>query len=464
MATDYIIQNSYLIKYIGSDQNIVVPDGITRICGGAFAQTNVESVSLPHTITEIGRRAFANCKHLKRVNLIDNIRSIGDYAFFNCVNLFKDGDSELVLPKNLEYIGRYSFAYNSFKKIKSHCVNLKSISRRCFTCCNCLIEIYLPENLLEIETGAFDENINLTCLELPDSMEHIGPYAFHNCRSLKSLHLPMGVTSLSYCAFEGCSNLIDVLFHENLNEIGYCAFKGCRALINFTAASYNQQNQFKSESDVTFKSNLTYIGNRAFEDCSNLQYISLPLNQVVVVGDWAFRNSKIDVTTFPSNIHIGKTHKSWRDLWKIESAFDDNGNLTKDAKDLINRVAEISNLTRFYKGAHLRCIPISSGLHWGYCWSTKHIVISKEDQLRSSYFCDTTTIEELEFLPNVEPFDYEVFIKSERWELEQLKYKKRIGEIEFYPTVVKCFVVPAVRLEIAEALRSLYGEIILIKE
>lgn len=461
--SNFIIKGTCLIKYIGNERNIIVPDGITRISGNCFSMTKIDTITLPNSVEEIGRYAFAYCKHLSLINLVDNIKSIGDGAFRGCKCLMCfDDKSTLHLPENLEYLGSYSFANTSIKHVVFHGNHLKSISKHCFAECTNLSDIKLPDNILKIETCAFNNDTLLQWIKIPDSTKSIGPKAFGGCISLKRVYLPIGVENLDYGSFMNCHSLESVHFRENLSKIGDCSFKGCISLKSFYGYDSDPYEEFTIESD-NFKSNLAYIGKRAFEGCISLKHFFIP-KSLKLVDDWAFRNSGIDVSLLPTSIKIGKTHKSLRELWMIENAFDENDNLTEDAKDLVNRAAEISNLTRFHKGAHLRCIPFSLDPHPGYCWSTKHIVLSKEDEIASRYFNNTTTIEELEFLPNVEPFDYEIFIKSRWWELDQLKYKKNIGEIEFYPTVVKRFVVPAERLEIADALRELYGNRVAIKQ
>lgn len=42
---------------------------------------------LPETVTEIGKYAFANCKHLESINIPENIAKIGYHAFFGCTSL-----------------------------------------------------------------------------------------------------------------------------------------------------------------------------------------------------------------------------------------------------------------------------------------------------------------------------------------------------------------------------------------
>lgn len=261
-----------------------------------------------------------------------------------------------------------------------------------------------------------------------------------------------GISEIPYGIFEECSSLGYIKFGKGIVSIGDCAFKNCRTLNNV-------------ELNETC---LRKIGNRSFEDCQNLNNLALP-KSLTEIGNRAFRRTGIKVEGLPNSIHIGKTHKSFSELWHdVIYPFDDAGNLTEDAKRLASFGLVYSDYTKFHVGGWFRCWynpdKRAPDFEVRQTWSSKRIVLSKEDNPSWCHFADTTPIEELEFLPDVKSFDYEIFIKSRWWESDQLKYKKSIGEIEFYPIVVKRFVVPAERLEIAEALRSLYGDRVTIKQ
>ena len=49
--------------------------------------TDMTSIILPQSVTEIGDEAFYECASLESVEIGDSIRSIGDYAFYGCTSL-----------------------------------------------------------------------------------------------------------------------------------------------------------------------------------------------------------------------------------------------------------------------------------------------------------------------------------------------------------------------------------------
>ena len=71
------LQNEYAVE-------VEVPEGATVIADGAFERSRVISVTLPDTVTTIGKRAFAGCVNLKTVKLPVELLLIDDEAFADC--------------------------------------------------------------------------------------------------------------------------------------------------------------------------------------------------------------------------------------------------------------------------------------------------------------------------------------------------------------------------------------------
>ena len=61
----------YVIKKFTDaiETNVIVPNGVVAINDGAFENSLVISVNLPDGLKLIGKRAFANSKYLREINI-----------------------------------------------------------------------------------------------------------------------------------------------------------------------------------------------------------------------------------------------------------------------------------------------------------------------------------------------------------------------------------------------------------
>ena len=61
-SKDFIIENSKVVKYVGSDSKIVIPEGITSLATSLFWDNqNIEEVVLPESLINLGGDTFYNC-------------------------------------------------------------------------------------------------------------------------------------------------------------------------------------------------------------------------------------------------------------------------------------------------------------------------------------------------------------------------------------------------------------------
>jgi hypothetical protein len=127
LNVDYVIEDKFLLNksktelfyYLGSDkEDVIVPEGVQIIHGGAFAQAQMKSIHLPSTLLEIREDAFSNT-NFKSITIPESCRVIGwaafsgntalqevaflcDYVDFYCDEQFYDSS---------ERRGGYTFAY-----------------------------------------------------------------------------------------------------------------------------------------------------------------------------------------------------------------------------------------------------------------------------------------------------------------------------------------------------------------
>ena len=147
---------------------------LTEIADGAFNWTSATSITLPDSVTTIGKEAFANNAALTTFHLGASAQSLGDFALGEDNNL-----TELsVSPSNTELSVEIGVLY---QKISS--------GRR--------LLLSLPTN-------------SATEYKVTSGTTEIAPWAFAHNTALRRVVLPKGLTTIGYGAFDGCSNLIDL--------------------------------------------------------------------------------------------------------------------------------------------------------------------------------------------------------------------------------------------------------------
>lgn len=162
--------------YLGNDTNITVPDKINgieigSIKEGCFKNSNIESVTLPSSVTAIEQQAFYGCNNLKSINL-SNVKSIGTEAFTNCPSLTDNIDLSSV-----EMISERGLAGTYFKTMN------------------------LPK-CTDIRDSAF-EDCTMQKIVL-NSATNLGSNVFKNCKNLEMIYAPK-VKGFGECS--GCTKL-----------------------------------------------------------------------------------------------------------------------------------------------------------------------------------------------------------------------------------------------------------------
>ena len=182
---DFKIKDGILKKYIGKDEVVVIPDGVTRVEGRAFVcNTVIKSVTVPDSVVSIRCSAFGSCSALTHVDLPNNITSIDSFVFFGCHSL-----KAVVIPNNVQVIGDHSFHD-----------------------CYALSNVVIPDSVSSIGCLAFENCRSLVSITIPNKIEFIDDNAFGRCDSLMEMFIPVGKLSLLKklgkhvirAAFRGC--------------------------------------------------------------------------------------------------------------------------------------------------------------------------------------------------------------------------------------------------------------------
>lgn len=246
-------------------------------------KTNLTSILLPQSITELGAYCFTRCTGLTSIVIPSSVNSIGAYAFYNCSGL-----TTVSIPPAVTYIGAYSFGECS--KLSSFVIpsSVTSIEEGTFRDCSSLTIVSIPSFVTSIGKFAFAGCYFLTSVTIPSSVTTIGASAFVFCPRLSSIIIPSSVTSIGFSVFEDCGALIEV----DVNNQNYSSLEG--VLYNKAQTTLIRCSQSKS-GRLTIPPTVTTINNNAFLGCPYLTTVNIP-SSVKTIGEKAFY-SCYDITS-----------------------------------------------------------------------------------------------------------------------------------------------------------------------
>ena len=314
--------------YSGNATALYIPgeiDGheVVAIGDRAFEnRTDLRTVMIPDSVTEMGGYAFNNCTNLSNVTLSKNLESMGSSAFGNC-----DGLTQIEIPKSLDIGGNY------YLGAFSDCANIKKvtfergttkIASSLFCGCTGIEKIDIPDTVTVIQDYAFKECKNLSTVNIPENVTEIGSKAFNECISLSNVNIPDSVTKIGGYAFYQCKNLVNVILSKNLEKIDCNAFGNCDGLTqieipksldiggDYYSGAFADCANLKK---VTFERGTTKIASSllcgctgiekidipdtvkviqvcAFKECKNLSTVNIP-DSVIEIEGWAFESCSV---------------------------------------------------------------------------------------------------------------------------------------------------------------------------
>ncbi len=331
-------------------KSIQVKSGITELGSNLFSSLmEVTSVSLPTTLEKIGKFAFYHCRSLKSITIPSSVTFIDAAACFaqcgnltsivvdknnttydsrnNCNAIIETTTNKLLvgcpttkIPSGIEIIGACAFFdyYNAPTEYS----------------------IVIPEGVTTIEYDAFNYNRKLKSITLPSTLKTIGHRAFYNA-GFESIVIPKNVehigenalgspkevtllnpTPPTLTSYPFSTSYLETIFipynsSEEYNkywenykkyfvELPYYDFESngmyykviseeeltCEVspieLNSYNEGPYNGNVVIPS---IVANNGKTYqvvrIGDSAFEDCYNLESISIP-NSIESIGTYAF--------------------------------------------------------------------------------------------------------------------------------------------------------------------------------
>ena len=148
---------------------------VTSIGENSLKGTGLTSVTIPDSVTSIGKFAFVGCSNLTSIHIPEGIKTIEQGVFGGCSGL-----TSITIPNGVTHIG-----YNAF----GSCTGLTSIT--------------IPDSVVSIDRFAFQDCGNLRSVSLGNGVESLGESAFSGCASLTSITIPASVTKIGSGTFSG---------------------------------------------------------------------------------------------------------------------------------------------------------------------------------------------------------------------------------------------------------------------
>ena len=340
-CSDFVIEENRVMRYIGKDKRVIVPDGIEELESSAFWDNQfIEEVVLPETLRNLGGDTFYNCSNLKKVNIPASVDNMGNNPFAGCPLIEIENHSK-------NYVYENSVLYTADKKTLIYCSikgdsdvfvvpeGVTLICKHAFYLCDRLKRIILPKSLERMENNPFSgcsqleiENHSKTYfikdhviyngfktavvgalnriksrhLVLLDGIKTINRNSFWNCKGIEEIVLPESLVDIGYNPFVGCSNIhfvsktpyyrvVDgVLYDSKMSKIVcYPAWKAAGDVHIPDSVIALERGAFSGCSKMTsiYLHNVNIINKSCFTNCSSLKEIHCS-DLVTYIGEWAF--------------------------------------------------------------------------------------------------------------------------------------------------------------------------------
>lgn len=269
-------------------------------------KTKTGTYALPEYVEKIHDFAFYGCKELTAITLPDELTEIGSCAFMGCTGL-----QSINIPSELKIIG--SNAFRNASALSSNIVisgTLSEIASNAFQDCKKLSNITILNGVTTIADNAFSGCTSLKSIELPTSISTLGISAFENT-GLTSINIPNSITEIPASAFARCK-LTSITLSEGLKAIRNTAFYDNGTTIN----------------EVRIPESVTTIDNFAFYGTNVINfYINNTPNRIAIGESSPFQATKISTTihVFSMMKSIFQNATNWS---KYKDFFNDDINIT----------------------------------------------------------------------------------------------------------------------------------------
>ncbi|MBQ6652743.1 MAG: leucine-rich repeat protein, partial [Prevotella sp.] len=217
--------------YLGTPESneeitdLVIPEGVATISHSSFNDvTNIQTITLPSTLTSWEYKAFQGCSGVTDVYCLANPVTL---TWSESDNNFKDGkatqmhvlDVDMWQSKFPDANATFVSDLTQIQYTATSVVNAFGVDK--FPGATAMFGNFFDSetgkgyaifsgNPTAVAEGAFSGATALTGITLPDGITTISSNAFNGCTALATITLPKTVTTFSDNAFAGLDNITDV--------------------------------------------------------------------------------------------------------------------------------------------------------------------------------------------------------------------------------------------------------------
>lgn len=228
--------------YDSQIRSIVIKPGVTQIGNSAFdGATNIEYLSIPESVTDIGTNAFGVTFKDPFGNTVSDIAGAeyagsGSGTLYQCdptiftyngaslTGLVSSAQtaSYIVIPTShdgtvIDTLGAGAFSQKPIVEVFTlPDSEIADIRGSCFSSCASLVEIHFPDTLQHIGGSCFARS-SVEIAKFPDGLLDIGQYAFQECTSLSILSFPASLTSSGAGGFYNTRGVTEVSFETGFS-------------------------------------------------------------------------------------------------------------------------------------------------------------------------------------------------------------------------------------------------------
>ena len=266
-------------EYNSEIQRLIIQSGATSISNSAFyGMDKLKDVEIPSTVKSIGSSSFQNCFALERIKLPKSITLIGDMSFYRCTNLYS-----IDFDANIKKIGKYAFGYaydfSNNPTIISNDIKIygyKGSEAEKYANDNKIQFIDKSDYITELQYS-FDETTGTLLIsgQCPirdyDNFKNKAPWADKKDK-IKKIIIEEGITRIGKYSFNECPNLESISMPSTITSVGAYAFNSCKAL-----------------SELQLSDSIKVIESHAFNFCIKIPSLTIP-KSTVQIGEYAFAN------------------------------------------------------------------------------------------------------------------------------------------------------------------------------